>query len=75
MLTIIARDRADEPRSSNATISVTVRDENDNPPVILNITSGLTVVSIEEVETVDIILSYRAYNGASLSLKELCQNR
>ena len=52
MLTIIARDRADEPRSSNATISVTVRDENDNPPVILNITSGLTVVSIEEVETV-----------------------
>ena len=52
VLTIIARDRADEPRSSNATISVTVRDENDNPPVILNITSGLTVVSIEEVETV-----------------------
>lgn len=52
VLTIIARDRADEPRSSNATISVTVRDENDNPPVILNITSGLTVVSIEEVKIV-----------------------
>ena len=50
MLTIIARDRADEPRSSNATIFVTVRDENDNPPFILNITSGITVISVEEVK-------------------------
>ncbi len=56
VLTIIARDRADEPRSSNATIYVTVRDENDNPPIILNITNGITVVSIEEVKLLDIIV-------------------
>lgn len=55
MLTIIARDRADEPRSSNATISVTVRDENDNPPIILNITSGITMVPVEEVKLLSTI--------------------
>lgn len=48
-LTVVARDQADEPRSSNATIFVTVRDENDNPPVIVNITSGVTMVQVEEV--------------------------
>lgn len=57
VLTITARDRADEPRSSNATISVTVRDENDNPPIILNITSGITMVSVEEVILLDLLWS------------------
>ena len=35
-LVVIARDRGAEPRYSNATISIIVRDENDNAPVITN---------------------------------------
>lgn len=71
-LTVIARDRSDEPRSSNATIFVTVRDENDNPPVILNITSGVTMVPVEEVKlialiTCNITLSHCCIHGKSHS--------
>ena len=46
---VIARDRGTEPQASNATVYVTVEDENDNPPVIDNIQSGITCVDVSEV--------------------------
>lgn len=46
---VVARDRATEPRSSNATVVVTVIDENDNTPVIENVISGSTVQEVVEV--------------------------
>lgn len=48
-LTVIGRDRGDEPRSSNLTIFVTVTDVNDNAPSIFNVTSGVTMVNVIEV--------------------------
>ena len=50
-LVVVARDRAVEPRSSNATVFVTVIDENDNTPVIENIISGSTVQDVLEVSS------------------------
>jgi len=47
-LVVVARDRATEPRSSNATVVVTVIDENDNTPVIENVISGSTVQEVVE---------------------------
>ena len=38
-----------EPRSSNTSIIVTVQDDNDNNPLIINIISGVTVVEVLEV--------------------------
>ena len=50
VLRVVARDLGAEPRSSNATsIFVTVSDENDNDPEILNIASGVTVALVDEV--------------------------
>lgn len=49
MLSVVGRDRGLEPRSSNTTILVTVSDENDNDPEILNIDSGVTTVPVPEV--------------------------
>lgn len=49
VLSVVARDSALEPRSSNATINVIVLDENDNDPEILNIDSGVTTVEVPEV--------------------------
>lgn len=49
MLTVVATDLSSEPRSSNITVVITVQDENDNDPTILNIVSRVTRVSIEEV--------------------------
>lgn len=49
MLSVVARDRAMEPRSSNATVIVRVIDENDNDPEIININSGVTTVEVPEV--------------------------
>ena len=48
-LILVGRDRAIEPRSSNTTILITVLDENDNDPVILNIESGVTTEFVPEV--------------------------
>ena len=44
-----ARDSGVEPMSSTATVFVTVEDENDNQPMILNIASGVTTVEVSEV--------------------------
>ena len=49
LLRVVARDGGLEPRSSNATILVTVSDENDNDPVITNIISGITRAEVTEV--------------------------
>lgn len=49
-LTVTARDRGgDEQMSSSATVFVTVEDENDNQPMIVNIASGVTTVEVNEV--------------------------
>ena len=63
---MIARDRGEEPRSSNATIYVTVRDENDNIPVILNITSGVTSVPVAEVGVAIVVAMQSSSNCSSL---------
>lgn len=50
VLSVVARDLGAESRSSNATfIFVTVSDENDNDPEILNIESGVTMAMVDEV--------------------------
>ncbi len=46
---MIGRDGGAEPRSSNITIIVSVSDENDNDPEIINIISGVTMASVPEV--------------------------
>ena len=48
---MVARDNGLEPRSSNATVFVSVTDENDNDPEITNIESGVTTVEVPEVGT------------------------
>ena len=53
VLSVVARDGGAEPRSSNATVSVTVLDENDNDPEILNIESLITSVEVPEVRHSD----------------------
>ena len=50
---MVARDNGLEPRSSNATILVTVLDENDNDPEILNIESGATMPPVDVPEVID----------------------
>ena len=53
----MARDRANEFRFSNATIiTVTVTDENDNDPEILNIISGVTTILVAEVTPITRLL-------------------
>lgn len=49
VLSVVARDGGAEPRSSNTTVYVTVLDENDNDPEILNIESLVTTVEVPEV--------------------------
>lgn len=46
---IEAKDTGDIPRSATATLTVTILDVNDNPPIIENLAPGL-MLNVSEVQ-------------------------